>query len=199
MAPPRPRTLLRRTARIVPRSSEFRIMMSLMPPDVSEPMLMPRPLRKRLFSARTLEVEMLIMRPLQSFPALIAMQSSPLSKEFPPMYTFHEESGSMPSVWNPLATRFSCVTRTLLENVGCTVQKAGRRIRRPRMVRPLTHIRSSMTGRTRPAELLVLLVRLCHWSPLASRVPLPSMTMSSTFSHVWQSSQPTLGLFMRAQ
>ena len=44
------------------------------------------------------------MRPLQSRPALIAMQSSPVEKVFPAMYTFQELSGSQPSVLLPVVT-----------------------------------------------------------------------------------------------
>ena len=53
---------------------------SLRKPLVSLPMDTPCPCWKLLASARTLVVEMLTIRPLQSRPALMAMQSSPVEK-----------------------------------------------------------------------------------------------------------------------
>jgi hypothetical protein len=40
-------------------------------------------------------------------------------------YTFHDESGSQPSVLEPLVMMLLFSIRTLLEKVGCTVQTPG--------------------------------------------------------------------------
>ena len=88
--------------------------------------------------------------------------------------------------------------RTLLENVGWTVQYPGRRTATSRTVRPSTHIRSSIIGR-------VLLSPPAfsnapyHSSPSASSVPPPSITTLESLPHAAQSSQPTRGSLSRRQ
>ena len=58
------------------------------------------------------------IRPLQSRPDLIAMQSSPLSNALRAMYIFQLLSGSRPSVLQPRVLMSFPAMTTLLENVG---------------------------------------------------------------------------------
>ena len=70
-----------------------------------------------MFSDRTVT-----RRPSALRPALIAMQSSPVSKKQLLISTSRQDSGSQPSVFGPSPDTWTCrsFTVTLVQRTGCT-------------------------------------------------------------------------------